>query len=129
MDIALIKMILSRNLEHLIPKIENKFSVKITNYDVDSESNDDFNEFITNSRNLRKTEAILICSFSIKFPSKRSSDLSDILYRYELEDRNNKTFHIKEFIKNEFGGGNYESIEIGKTTIFFYLIDEETRIL
>lgn len=118
-------MILGKNLKHIKGKIENTFSVEISSYSVDSKNNDDFSEFISNSVNPRKNDAIAVCSLSLRFKNKQSPDLSNILYRFEYEQMNN----IKNFIRKEFGGGNYEILEIGNYSIIYYLIDRESRIL
>jgi len=129
MDIAIIKMILSKNLEHVITIIEKKFSVEINTYDVASIENKNFNKYISNSRNPRKQAAVAVCFFSIKFNYKKKLDLSFILDRFKSEERESKTFHIREFVQREFGGGNFEILEMDNYTTIYYLIDEETRIL
>ena len=92
---------------------------------MDSKTNDDFSEFISSSNNPRKNEAIVVCSISLRIKNKQRPDLSNILYRIKLQQVEN----IINFIKKEFGGGNYETLEVGNYTFIYYLIDRESRIL
>jgi len=129
MDIAFIKKILSKNLEHIIPIIEKKFSVDINTYEVASIENENFSKFISSSKNTRKQAAIVVCFFSIKFNYNKRLDLSFILDRFKSEEREYKTLHIREFVQKEFGGGNFEILDLDNYVIIYYLIDKETRIL